>query len=89
MPPRTYFVVYSVLVGTIAAVITLFTGDDAYGAYEGRLTTRSVATAVMLFCFGLLWRINEKWRPYCYAMFLLVAYNIFSIAYIYWLASRP
>ncbi len=88
MPPRTYFVVYSVFVGTLAAIITLLTGDDAYGDYAGRLATRSVATAVMLVCFGFLWRLNEKWRPYCYAMFLLAAYNIITIAYIYWVASR-
>ncbi len=89
MPPRTYFAFYSILVGTLAAIVSLFTGDDAYGDYEGRLATRSVTTAMMLVCFGFLWRLNEKLRPYCYAMFLLAAYNILSITYIYWLASRP
>lgn len=88
MPPRSNFVFYTILVGTTAAIISLFTGDDAYSDYEARLAARSVATSIMIMCFGFLWRINERWRPYCYAMFLLAAYNILSIIYVYWFVSR-
>lgn len=89
MPPRTNFAFYAILVGTLAAIISLFTGDDTYSDYEGRLAARSVATAIMIMCFGFLWRLNEKWRPYCYVMFLLAAYNILSILYVYWFVSQP